>query len=756
MTLEEARYSLTRLTRRHRLVMIIDATLWGVAAAGIVYIVASLFSLSNTIAFLSAIPFGVAAFAFRSRTLGLYSFDEQEMIRLINANYKQYEESTDLLFAQRELTTLQLIQQSRTLSVYTQSHSEIYISNRLPVAIGASLIAVIAAALTYYFLPAPQQQQQRPTEKQVQTVVEPKLPSAIRSVELTVTPPAYTSLSKLKSQKLSTAVPEASSVEWIVTFSDKVTVATLRIGSADSLPMKALGGNRFSIQRKPAESFIYQFTWNDVTDKQSTSPYYTIEITRDQAPLIKVEELNQFTQLTQKDEPVINLKANLADDFGLNSAHIIATVSKGSGESVKFREEKLQFTSPDKIAGKQLRATRKIDLKKLGMEPGDELYFYVEAFDNKVPSPNRTRTETFFISLQDTASQELSLDAGLGVDLMPEYFRSQRQIIIDTEKLLRDRKKLTAHQFKQTSNELGYDQKVLRLKYGEFLGEEFESGIGPQNPTTGEGAQSIEEAVKQYGHAHDTENEHNLVEDKKSSQKESPKEEHHHHEGEEGEEESPLEAFAHNHDNAEEATFFVLSVKAKLKAALTVMWDAELYLRVYDPEKSLPYQYQALKLLKEISQDSRVYVHRTGFDPPPIKEESRLKGDLNETKSTSDFYKSNPTEQFPATARALSLVEKMITKHQTTISPTARVTLQQAGNEISGIALQKPGEYLKTLSLIQDLLQGNVPQEKITVSLMTLRSTFWTVVPQKTPTPDSKTLLLHELDREFIENLPHD
>ena len=64
------------------------------------------------------------------------------------------------------------------------------------------------------------------------------------------------------------------------------------------------------------------------------------------------------------------------------------------------------------------------------------------------------------------------------------------------------------------------------------------------------------------------------------------------------------------------------------------MWDAELHLRLYDPEKSLPYQYRALKLLKEISQDSRIYVHRTGFEPPPLKEEKRLTGDLTEIKNS--------------------------------------------------------------------------------------------------------------------------
>jgi hypothetical protein len=97
----------------------------------------------------------------------------------------------------------------------------------------------------------------------------------------------------------------------------------------------------------------------------------------------------------------------------------------------------------------------------------------------------------------------------------------------------------------------------------------------------------------------------------------------------------PLATFAHNHDDGEVATFFVQSVRAKLKAALTVMWDAELHLRLFDPEKSLPYQYTALKLLKEISNDSRIYVHRTGFDPPPLKEEKRLTADLSEVQTST-------------------------------------------------------------------------------------------------------------------------
>src|SRR5690606_29251277 len=229
-----------------------------------------------------------------------------------------------------------------------------------------------------------------------------------------------------------------------------------------------------------------------------------------------------------------------------------------------------------------------LDPKKLGMEPGDELYFYVEAFDNRMPERNSARTETYFIEIIDTAELILSVEGGLGVDLMPEYFRSQRQIIIDSEKLLTERNKISVSEFNRRSNELGYDQKVLRLRYGQFLGEEFENAIGssdvpdhdhPDQGTDHEQSDD-EDPVAQFRHDHDTDNEHNLVPDPQ-----------HRHDDEEDESEDPWQAYKHMHDDPEEATFFTQSIRTKLKAALTEMCGAELHLRLVDPANSLPYQY---------------------------------------------------------------------------------------------------------------------------------------------------------------------
>src|SRR6185369_17042715 len=109
-----------------------------------------------------------------------------------------------------------------------------------------------------------------------------------------------------------------------------------------------------------------------------------------------------------------------------------------------------------------------------------------------------------------------------------------------------DKKRISKSKFNSTSNELGYDQKVLRLRYGQFLGEEDESGIGQDANHIDEDEQDV---TKQYGHTHDTKNEHNLVEQKKDSHKQeevkNPEEK-----------DDPIKAFVHSHDNSEESTFF--------------------------------------------------------------------------------------------------------------------------------------------------------------------------------------------------------
>lgn len=751
MSTSQATDKIRQLKNQYLLFRGIEIALLTASCFLIIWVITSLFFDSITLKLVVSLSICSIIITWRVAHFQLHRFNNRKFITYLNHRYPQLEESADLLLSQNNsLSGLQQLQLQRILQRFDLLIPEIKIPNAIPQSIGIFALILVGYMTLTSFINQRVPSLQKPMIElgRINTKIE-KGDVSINRLTIQVNPPAYTNSKPFESTVADIKVPEGSRVLWTVQFSDSIQKASILVDGKDSVTLIA-NHNSHQANRIIHAPGFYQLQWSD--GKHHTSDYFKIEVAKDELPKIVVNNLNQFTKLSFSDQMAIPLVATLSDDYGLSKAQITATVSKGSGESVKFREEKLHFESPTVIHGKLVNAARTLNLKTLGMEPGDELYFYVEAWDNKMPASNYSRTETFFIALQDTTKQVAVDDEGLGVDLMPEYFRSQRQIIIDTEKLLRDRKKKTVQEFKSTSNELGYDQKVLRLKYGQFLGEEFEGQIGPASVDV-DHDEKIEDVATKFGHTHDKENEHNLVAEKKVSPAE------HQHEGVQSEKENPLAAFAHNHDDGEEATFFVQSVRAKLKAALTVMWDAELYLRLYEPEKSLPYQYTALKLLKEISNDSRIYVHRTGFDPPPLKEEKRLTADLNDIKNSSNPSAKQQAELYPEIRNTLVLIDKLLNSNVTLLSTNDKIQFRKAGQELAPIVLEHPGNYLQVLSVIKKLSQESMKEQELPILLTSIRPILWSVLPKESYSPSKTERSAHALDQQFLhhlEDLKHD
>ncbi|MBL0742884.1 hypothetical protein [Chryseolinea lacunae] len=749
MSATEARYRLQSLKRKYRLIRLLETLLFSVAIALVVYATLNFFRVPNVWIWTSTLVSLIASYVVRSIRLKLWKISEAGVVHYMNQHYPQLEESTDLLVRDDEsLTSLQQLQKRRTL----QHFETLYSTVKLPHNLAQASLVFVLGVVAYVSLTAFAGKENTPSDRAAQAnviapVEETHLPATIKRAVITFTPPAYTGLPKKSSNTFNVRVPEGTTVAWDLQFTENVTHPAIIFSAHDSLAL-ASQGEQYNAHRQFDETLFYQIAWTNTDGSRKYSDYFTIEIVRDQPPVVSVDNLDQFISLRLTDNLKINLKSTLTDDYRVKDAYIIATVSKGSGESVKFREEKLRFDTPGTFSGKHIAATRTLDIVKLGLDPGDELYFYVEAFDNKVPKANRARTETYFISLQDTSQQTTSIDPGLGVDLMPDYFRSQRQIIIDSEKLLKEKKQLSKEVFNARSNELAYDQKVLRLRYGEFLGEEFESGIGPQ--VEAPAADDDEDVTKKYGHAHDTENEHNLVDDKKTAPAQAGQD-HHDHAG--ADNDDPVKAYTHAHDSEDEATFFAQSIRSKLKAAITIMWDAELHLRLYDPQQSLPYQYKALKLLKEISQDSRIYVHRTGFDPPPLKEEKRLTGDQTELKNSSAQNTSLKTETYPNIRKAATLLEKFSDTTPIVVTPASKDILLKAGQELSAIAIAQPGRYLKSLSLLKGLAENELEKARQPEALRVVKAALWSVLPQEAASPQAHARTTHSLDDQFLKHM---
>ena len=723
---------LKKIHKKWQLRFLLEIALYGIGMAILVYgitsnLLFSVFSLVGVVLVLS--------FVWKP-----WEYDITHVSNYLDAKQSNFEYSTSLLLQEEDqLTQLARLQRDKVGKELAKTVGDISPERSLKQALITFVLLALGAWLISYFglvdgfnTPGQQIPEQRIIFSAVDSTQSASEQPMIMKQSVRVRYPNYTRQASKSTTEMNLKELQGSTITWTLEFDKKVQSVTLQqLGENDDM---VFSDGAYQFSSKPVASGFYNFKFVDTLGRPYFSELYSMEIFEDQSPVIEVSGLSQFTSFEVDQKKELNFEALVTDDYGLATPAIIATVSKGSGESVKFREERLSFDNTIPKGAKRGVLRKKINLDNMQMEPGDELYFYVEVSDVKYPNPNTTKGETYFANIRDTISDVFEVDGAMGVDQMPDYFRSQRQLIIDTEKLIKEKPRLTIKEFNSKSNELAFDQKALRIKYGEFMGDESTLGINSSEEAHDE--EEEDNLLSEYEHAHDTENESNLVAEA-------------HEEHEESEEEDPLHSYVHDHDDAEEATLYTTSLKAKLRMALNEMWDAELHLRLYHPEVSLPVQYRILKRLQDIKNSARIYVHRIGFDPPPIKEDKRLTGDLKEVlsyKKTATLEKPLP---YPAIRSAIARLE-ILMSNTALSSENDTMLFEAAGNEIAELAIAQPGNYLTTLRDLKRLAQGFQISKQ---DMMLVQQGMISALPTAAVTPEKRSGELGALNTLFLKEL---
>jgi hypothetical protein len=313
---------------------------------------------------------------------------------------------------------------------------------------------------------------------------------------------------------------------------------------------------------------------------------YTLKVLPDQAPEIVVTQPNEIVKELARDASQAAMAVSVRDDYQVKQATLHLTLARGSGENIRFSDRELPI--PSGRDPRRRDRSKNWTLQDLGMEPGDELYFFVRATDNAAKA-HAVQSPTYTLRLPAPPADDEQDVSALPVMVKPESLRSQRQIIIDTEQLIADMraKKMDAATVRERSETIAADQGALRRRYGQFLGEE----------STLFGKEDHDEDHGGGGNSG-------------------------------GKPQDVLHEFGHAHDQAENATLFDEATKKVLRRALAAMWDAENALRAITPKTALPPEHKALDAIKELQQSERIYLHKTAFAPPPIKEDKRMTGDM--------------------------------------------------------------------------------------------------------------------------------
>ncbi|RZK40789.1 MAG: hypothetical protein EOO90_13870 [Pedobacter sp.] len=622
-----------------------------------------------------------------------------DIAKHLDAKFPELEESATLLLKnEQELSLLEKFQVEKILKIFPLTG--VLGKHIRNTAIG--FIFLVFSCLLNYCLPIHKVTNKFVSTSEQNTAIKEIILPEIERFSVRIVPPRYTGIAERVQDQFTLKVEAGSRVFWDI----KTDTATERIriifNEKEIVDLSKSG----KFNKEISHPGFYQL---ELDGKKSD--LYPIEIIPDLPVRIKINKPKPQTTIDIGDLPRINLEVSLNDDYGISDAFISATLSTGKGEGVSFTEKKLTFNG-DFRARKTAMLTKTIDLPSIGMKPGDELYFFVSAKDNHGQD---SRSDVYMVTMVDTA--ELLSMAGMtnGVDLVPEYFRSQRQIIIDTEKLLKEESTLSTLEFKNKANALGMDQKLLRLRYGKFLGEEFESGDEHHEHEEGD------------GHAHE--------------------------EIAYGDVQALMDQYAHKHDIAEDATFFEPAIKAQLKAVLNEMWTAELRLRTFKLREALPFEYKALRLLKDLQQKSRAYVAKTTVKTTKLKPEKRLTGELDkiiQPTLQTDFKKDDNTIQ--ELRVLLAVLESR--KAGKPFGYGEKELLRAGERQLIIAAANKPATYLPALKSLRLISTG---RQRVTDDITRVQRALSGLIVGQLPEPKVKSSLSEpSLYRNYFNHLKND
>jgi hypothetical protein len=590
--------------QRNAAVALMQALPWAITIGGLA---AMWFGAGTGLGVWTATLIASAAWAWRA----WHRLDGAWLVRTLNSDAALQDSADLLLVPAQSLNPLQQRQRSRLEQALAQRANPLPVKPRwrglalswLACAV-LVLLSLLAAGWLLSDLYGEQDDEATPTTAaRTATAYIPVL----RESTLQITAPRYTAQPMREQDVLEANAPQGSTLQWKLQFAPQPQNVTLQFHDGRKLPLTRVD-DHWQAQLVLEKSALYRVVTSPAF---SNAPLYRLDAVSDLPPQVQVLQPEQTLSAGQLRQRQWQLQFEATDDYAVaNNAQLRVTVAQGSGENITFREQ--QLTLAGSGSARQRRFARTLDLAALGVGPGDDVIAQLSVQDNRQPTAQNTQSASLILRMPSEAQQQSADLEGAIKKVMPAYFRSQRQIIIDAEALLKQRGKIAEDEFVKRSDAIGVDQRILRLRYGQFLGEEAEGGAKPP-PTSDLPTSDAAPTAADDGHAHADD---------------------HAHGNEAGPEPTPvfgsatdvLSEYGHTHDHAEAATLLDPQTRATLKAALDQMWSSEGHLRQGEPEKALPYAYKALAFIKQVQQAERIYLARLGPELPPIDPTRRMGG----------------------------------------------------------------------------------------------------------------------------------
>lgn len=318
-------------------------------------------------------------------------------------------------------------------------------------------------------------------EYQVQVVPRP----GIIDFQVAVRVPAYTGRSNESFQSIGDLnVPEGSKVSWIF---ETRAVDSFEFTFNDRLETLSLSGkDRYAISKNLRKSSAYQLKIANTPYALLDSVNYSIQVIKDEYPSITIDDFIDST-----DNSFIFYSGTISDDYGLSKHQFVYTIKNALG--VEKRKESRTILEPK---GSLANFEYMVDVESFDLEPGDQLSYYFEIFDNDgVNGSKSTKSRIYSYRKADVDEMEEALAENTRETLdkmkkrMEESKEIQERLKKLREKLLQ--KKEADWQDKKDLEKILEEQKKLEKEI-ENIKKNLEENLEKQEELTPEKEELLE------------------------------------------------------------------------------------------------------------------------------------------------------------------------------------------------------------------------------------------------------------------------
>lgn len=254
-------------------------------------------------------------------------------------------------------------------------------------------------------------------------------PPELKSLEVTIRPPAYTALEPSSyhlAEPRDFEVPEGSYVDFDIVAANVATIAWVNAETTFA------EGASFSWQALASATGWLRLT--DSRGRRSVTDTFSLKVIPDEPPVVDILEPGEDLSIGLAEK--LPLEVYASDDYGLT-----ASVLKVSVAGIERPPVALFDPSRSDIDGvpREVNLLRSITPEALAAENQTLLTYFVEVTDNRKPEAQTTRSDLYFVEIRDPIeAQPLSEEQMAAAEGSEQMQVNLRALILELRRLMRE------------------------------------------------------------------------------------------------------------------------------------------------------------------------------------------------------------------------------------------------------------------------------------------------------------------------------